>query len=65
MNDTQKKAWTYNGENPTKCVRCKDDNTAEGYYTIAPFKYPRAHIRIKTGICKKHKSHGGSKITWY
>ena len=63
MNNTQKKASTYNGENPTKCVRCENDNTAEGYYTRTLFKFTRPHIKI--GICKKHKSHGGSKITWY
>lgn len=50
--------------NPSVCVRCKLPDTAEGYYETRPLKKLK-WPRVKIGICKKHKSHGGSRIFWY
>jgi hypothetical protein len=42
---------------PTRCCRCGyKENSAEGYYGT-----PGGGL----GICRLHRRHGGSKITWY
>jgi len=46
---------------PTVCVKCNLPNSADGYY----FGRTPPWAKLRVGICKLHKKHGGSKIFWY
>ena len=49
--------------NPTACVRCRTENSAEGYYETGTCG--RGYRPCRVGICRKHKVHGGAKIVWF
>ena len=55
--------FNHAGGTPTVCVRCKRENSAEGYYESGSLFGELKPCRI--GICQKHKKHGGAKIVWY
>lgn len=55
--------FSHAGGNPTVCVRCKRENSAEGYYESGMPSFGDKPCRI--GICRGHKKHGGAKIMWY